>query len=127
MMRIRLGMIAFIGLGAQHFVVWGVRAVIGLQIKTSGFRLWHPLLYWPMRWSLKHLLQQLAFFRKQHKADRDYQLWEEGSHPQMIEDETVLRQKLEYIHQNPVKRGYSEGKNSFALKSICEDFCKVGS
>ena len=54
----------------------------------------------------EHLLQQLAFFRKQHKADRDYQLWEEGSHPQMIEDETVLRQKLEYIHQNPVKRGY---------------------
>jgi REP element-mobilizing transposase RayT len=54
----------------------------------------------------EHLLKQLAFFRKQHKQDRDYQLWEEGSHPQIIEKEEVLRQKLEYIHQNPVKRGY---------------------
>ena len=54
----------------------------------------------------EHLLQQLAFFRKEHKRDRDYQLWEEGSHPQMIESVEVLRQKLEYIHQNPVKRGY---------------------
>ena len=54
----------------------------------------------------EHLLQQLAFFRKEHKTDRDYQLWEEGSHPQMIENEQVMRQKLEYIHQNPVKRGY---------------------
>jgi len=54
----------------------------------------------------EHLLQQLAFFRKAHKLDRDYQLWEEGSHPQIIEKEEVLRQKLEYIHQNPVKRGY---------------------
>jgi len=54
----------------------------------------------------EHLLRQLAFFRKRHKQDRDYQLWEEGSHPQMIEKEEVLRQKLEYIHQNPVKRGY---------------------
>lgn len=54
----------------------------------------------------EHLLRQLAFFRKEHKQDRDYQLWEEGSHPQMIENEAVLRQKLEYIHQNPVKRGY---------------------
>jgi len=54
----------------------------------------------------EHLLRQLAFFRKEHKSDRDYQLWEEGSHPQMIENEAVLRQKLEYIHQNPVKRGY---------------------
>lgn len=53
------------------------------------------------------LLQQLAFFRKDHKRrDRDYQCWEEGSHPQLIENEQVLRQKLEYIHQNPVKRGY---------------------
>ena len=54
----------------------------------------------------EHLLKQLAFFRKEHKQDRDYQLWEEGSHPQMIADEETLRQKLEYIHQNPVKRGY---------------------
>jgi len=54
----------------------------------------------------EHVLKQLAFFRKQHKQDRDYQLWEEGSHPQLIENEDVLRQKLEYIHQNPVKRGY---------------------
>lgn len=54
----------------------------------------------------EHLLQQLAFFRKGHKQDRDYQLWEEGSHPQLIGNEAVLRQKLEYIHQNPVKRGY---------------------
>jgi putative transposase len=33
-------------------------------------------------------------------------LWQEGSHPKVIETEEVLRQKLEYIHQNPVKRGY---------------------
>jgi putative transposase len=55
----------------------------------------------------ERLLQQLAFFRKDYKReDRDYQCWEEGSHPQLIENEQVLRQKLEYIHQNPVKRGY---------------------
>jgi putative transposase len=35
-----------------------------------------------------------------------YQVWEEGSHPQRIEDEVVMRQKLDYIHYNPVKRGY---------------------
>ncbi len=54
----------------------------------------------------EHLLKQLAWFKKRHKADRDYQLWEEGYHPQMIENEDVLRQKLDYIHNNPVKRGY---------------------
>ena len=48
----------------------------------------------------------MAFFRKEHKKDREYQCWEEGSHPQLIDNEDVLRQKLEYIHHNPVKRGY---------------------
>jgi putative transposase len=54
----------------------------------------------------ERVLKQLAYFRKDHKRDRDYQLWEEGSHPEILVSEEVLRQKLDYIHQNPVKRGY---------------------
>jgi hypothetical protein len=41
-----------------------------------------------------------------HKTDRHFQLWQEGSQSKMIETEAMLRQKLEYIHDNPVKRGY---------------------
>jgi REP element-mobilizing transposase RayT len=52
------------------------------------------------------LLDGLAYHKARHKDDRPFQLWQEGSHPQVIETEAVLRQKLEYIHQNPLKRGY---------------------
>ncbi len=51
-------------------------------------------------------LHLLEWFKRPHKGQSTYQVWEEGSHPQIIESEAVLRQKLEYIHQNPVKRGY---------------------
>ena len=51
-------------------------------------------------------LELLALFKRRHKTESTYQVWEEGNHPQIIETETVMRQKLEYIHQNPVKRGY---------------------
>ncbi len=44
--------------------------------------------------------------KARHKTDRDYQLWQEGSHPQQILGEDMMRQKLEYLHGNPVKRGY---------------------
>jgi len=54
----------------------------------------------------ERLLKQMAFFCKSHKHDRKYQCWEEGSHPQLIQNEEMLRQKLDYIHFNPVKRGY---------------------
>ncbi|MGZ5008811.1 MAG: hypothetical protein ACXV8W_12955 [Methylobacter sp.] len=51
-------------------------------------------------------MELLAFFKRAHKQDTIYQVWEEGNHPQIIESEAVMRQKLDYIHQNPVKRGY---------------------
>jgi REP element-mobilizing transposase RayT len=58
----------------------------------------------------ERVLKQLVWFRKRHKQDREHQFWEEGSHPQAIESEDALRQKLEYIHNNPVKRGYVDNQ-----------------
>jgi putative transposase len=56
--------------------------------------------------NVRLILEQLAGFKAQHKDDRRHQLWQEGSHPQLIQDEEMMRQKLTYIHRNPVERGY---------------------
>jgi REP element-mobilizing transposase RayT len=52
------------------------------------------------------LLKQLAWHKARHKIDRAYQFWQEGSHPEEIQSEEMMWQKLEYIHNNPVERGY---------------------
>jgi putative transposase len=52
------------------------------------------------------ILKQLAFHKREHKTDRPFQFWQEGSHPQRIVDEGMMAQKLEYLHHNPVRRGY---------------------
>ena len=52
------------------------------------------------------LLQQFRYYKLRHKIDQTYQLWQEGSHPKAIESEEMMVQKLEYMHNNPVKRGY---------------------
>jgi hypothetical protein len=55
----------------------------------------------------KTLLQELEFYKLRHRGDsQQYQLWQEGSHPQLIQGEEMLRQKIEYMHNNPVKQGY---------------------
>jgi putative transposase len=54
----------------------------------------------------KTLLEQLSYYKLKHKVDQDRQLWQEGSHPQQIQNPERMRQKLEYIHYNPVRRGY---------------------
>ena len=54
------------------------------------------------------LLKQFEFRKRAYRSDRSYQIWQEGSHPQEIQSWDMMRQKLDYIHENPVKRGYVE-------------------
>ncbi len=52
------------------------------------------------------ILKQLAFYKLPHKTDREYQFWQEGSQPKRIQSEATFRQKMDYIHFNPVRGGY---------------------
>jgi putative transposase len=52
------------------------------------------------------LLRELEFFKLRHKTDQTFQLWQEGSHPQEIQGDAMMWQKLEYIHNNPLRRGF---------------------
>ena len=52
------------------------------------------------------LLKQFQFYKKAHKKDRTYQIWQEGYQPKLIQTNTMMISKIKYIHHNPVKRGY---------------------
>jgi REP element-mobilizing transposase RayT len=52
------------------------------------------------------ILNLLNFYKKNHKTKSKHQLWQEGFHPKQINSEEMFIQKAEYIHYNPVKRGY---------------------
>ena len=52
------------------------------------------------------LLNQLSYYKKSYKTNSRHQVWQEGLHPQQILNDDMFRQKAEYIHQNPVERGY---------------------
>ncbi|RIK28892.1 MAG: transposase [Anaerolineae bacterium] len=52
----------------------------------------------------------IKVFKKARKENRaqdvsEYQVWQEGSHPEAIFTEKFARQKIDYIHMNPVKAG----------------------
>ena len=54
----------------------------------------------------KTVLDQLAFYKKAHKKNSEFQLWQEGVQPKQILSEQMMRDRINYIHNNPVKRGY---------------------
>ncbi len=72
------------------------------------------------------LLNQLAFYKKKYKKDSKYQVWQEGYHPQMITREDIFKQKIDYIHNNPVKRGFVEEAEHWVYSSARYYLCGEG-
>ena len=56
--------------------------------------------------NVKTILDQLAFYKKAHKQETTYQIWQEGIQPKLIQTEQMMIEKINYIHNNPIKRGY---------------------
>lgn len=50
------------------------------------------------------LLNRCGFRAANDKKIKDYKFWQEGNHIEQINTYEFYRQKLEYIHQNPVKQ-----------------------
>lgn len=66
-------------------------------------------------------LSRLRRAKLRHKQDRQHQLWQEGSHPKALFSEEMLVQKLEYAHDNPVRRGYVDEAEHWYY-SIARDY-----
>ena len=61
---------------------------------------------WLLENGRAEVLRELSFALRQRGDAREHQVWQEGLHPQKISGEQMLRQKLEYMHANPIRRGY---------------------
>jgi putative transposase len=96
-----LGKIASAGQNGQFRTP---RHAIGLMVGFKSFTAGQIV----KRLTERHspVLELLAFHKARHKTDREHQVWQEGSHPEQVEGEAMMLQKLEYIHNNPVARGY---------------------
>ena len=71
----------------------------------------------------------MQFHKHEHKTDSSHQVWQEGFHPQQLYSEDVLRQKVDYLHHNPVRAGlverpedwfYSSARNYAGLNGALE-------
>ncbi len=63
------------------------------------------------------ILRYLKIFKKSHKREYRYQVWQEGFHPQLIPARKLLVQKINYIHNNPVKKGWVDQPEQWVYSS----------
>jgi REP element-mobilizing transposase RayT len=52
------------------------------------------------------LLYMFRYFAKVQKQNKEFMFWQKTSYPVDITSAAIRKQKVDYIHQNPVRAGY---------------------
>ena len=75
------------------------------------------------------ILNLFEFSAKQHKRNEKYQVWTHENHAEIIYSNRFIDQKIQYIHENPVRSGivacaedylYSSARNYAGLPGVLE-------
>ena len=54
---------------------------------------------------------------KHNVNNKNFQIWQNGSFPILLDSNYLIDQKVEYIHQNPVKAGFVDEASKFLYSS----------
>ena len=56
---------------------------------------------------MKHpAAERMRWVKKSHKRETKSQFWQEGHRPRALECKEEMQRAVDYVHMNPVKRGY---------------------
>lgn len=62
---------------------------------------------------------------KQNSNNKDYQFWQQHYHPVELYSDLFVKQKLDYIHMNPVEAGFVKRPEDWQYSS-CADYYGIG-
>lgn len=63
------------------------------------------------------ILEMLSSGKSGYKVKSNYQIWQEGYHPKLVRNSKMLKQKIDYIHYNPVRKGLVEKPEDWEYSS----------
>jgi len=63
------------------------------------------------------MLKRFEFMAKRHKRNSKHQFWKHQNHAIQIDSDRLLRQKMAYIHLNPVRAGFVDSAEHWMYSS----------
>jgi REP element-mobilizing transposase RayT len=63
------------------------------------------------------MMNIFEFAAKQHKRNEKYQVWTHENHAELIYSNAFIEQKINYIHDNPVRAGIVENPEDYIYSS----------
>ena len=72
------------------------------------------------------LLYRFSFAGKFDHRIKNYKVWQDTSHPILLDSNYLIDQKINYIHQNPVRALIVENADEYLFSSACDYAGKTG-
>jgi REP element-mobilizing transposase RayT len=66
------------------------------------------------------LLHMFKFYGKGNSQNEEVQFWQNGNHPIGLWSSEVIKQKINYLHNNPVKQGIVANPENYLYSSAYE-------
>jgi REP element-mobilizing transposase RayT len=63
------------------------------------------------------ILERFKINASRHKSNKNYQVWSHENHAVLLYSNIFIREKIEYIHNNPVKAGIVEKPEDYLYSS----------
>jgi len=63
------------------------------------------------------MLSEFEFAAKKHKRNEKYQLWTHENHPIILYGNAIIQQRINYIHDNPVRSGIVANQEDYLYSS----------
>lgn len=69
------------------------------------------------------MLNLFSFTGKNNKNNKDYQFWKQDYHPVELSTNEMLQQRLNYLHENPVRSGLVWEAWQYKYSSAIDYYC----
>jgi len=63
------------------------------------------------------MINEFEFAAKKHKRNEKYQLWTHENHPIILYSNALIQQRINYIHDNPVRSGIVANQEDYLYSS----------
>lgn len=62
---------------------------------------------------------------KRNSNNKNFQFWQQDNHPIELSTPKMLRQRIDYLHENPVKAGYVFEPQEYVYSSAIDYFTNI--
>jgi putative transposase len=66
------------------------------------------------------ILYRFSFAGKFDNRIKNFKVWQDTSHPIILEDNGLIDQKINYIHDNPVSARIVQNPEDYLFSSACD-------